>query len=312
MMRFQGGEVIDLTTFRLETGRTPKAIDLHVHEEKAARGIYSIDGEFLKICTAAPGSNSKRPAEFNEPGCQYVELKRVSNIGSEEMLALRQKVKAWKDRNEENRKKLEEESRNLAKALLGKWERDWFPSEKIRAGKGRDFNEFLEFKSDGSVTKETREGFDRSSTKGKFTLKMDILEIDWTSAENLGHKDRWIVFYHRAPPEETMSWFRLPKAEEFDPKWRRQSEKNFSILEIELVGGDRYKGDNRFFLLHRKEPAVTLQGVEKFFQENKNLEVHIIIRTAPEMSVSENSPVVRGLKNLTDKYKFPNRIDRVP
>ena len=85
-----------------------------------------------------------------------------------------------------------------------------------------------------------------------------------------------------------------------------------SILEIELLGGDRYKGDERFFLLHRKEPALTLKEVEKYFQEHRDLEVHIVIRTSPEMSVSENSPTVIRLRKLADKYKLPNRIENVP
>jgi hypothetical protein len=84
------------------------------------------------------------------------------------------------------------------------------------------------------------------------------------------------------------------------------------ILEIELLGGDRYKDDERFFLLHRKEPALTLKEVEKYFQEHNDLEVHIVIRTAPEMSVSENSPTVIRLRKLADKYKLPNRIENVP
>jgi len=87
---------------------------------------------------------------------------------------------------------------------------------------------------------------------------------------------------------------------------------NRKILEIELLGGNRYKGDERFFLLHRKEPARTLKEVEIHFQENNNLEVHIIIRTAPEMSVSESSPTVSRLRKLADKYKLPTQIENMP
>jgi hypothetical protein len=84
------------------------------------------------------------------------------------------------------------------------------------------------------------------------------------------------------------------------------------VLEIELLGGNRYKDDQRFFLLHRNEPAVTFKEVEQYFEENKNLEVHIIIRSAPEMSVSEDSRTVMRLRKLADKYKFPHRIENVP
>ncbi len=39
------------------------------------------------------------------------------------------------------------------------------------------------------------------------------------------------------------------------------------ILEIELLGGKRYKGDSRFYLIHGKYPARDLAGVEELFQK---------------------------------------------
>jgi hypothetical protein len=76
------------------------------------------------------------------------------------------------------------------------------------------------------------------------------------------------------------------------------------ILSIELLGGDRYKGDGRFYLLHRREPAVTLKDVEKYFQEHRGqLEVRIIL--TPE-SVGESHGAVERLRALADKYDLPN------
>jgi len=97
-----------------------------------------------------------------------------------------------------------------------------------------------------------------------------------------------------------------------DDKKSDVSPKVRQVLEIELLGGERYKGEERFYLLHRKEPAATLKEVQKYFQENKDLEVHIILRTAPEMSVSESTGTVIRLRKLADKYGIPNRIENVP
>ena len=97
-----------------------------------------------------------------------------------------------------------------------------------------------------------------------------------------------------------------------DDKKSDDSPKLRQILEIELLGGKRYKGEGRFYLLHRKEPAATLKEVQKYFQENKDLEVHIILRTAPEMSVSQSTGTVIRLRELADKYGIPNWIENVP
>ena len=34
-----------------------------------------------------------------------------------------------------------------------------------------------------------------------------------------------------------------------------------AVIQIELLGGTRYKGENRFFLVNWKEPAQTLEEV---------------------------------------------------
>jgi hypothetical protein len=88
------------------------------------------------------------------------------------------------------------------------------------------------------------------------------------------------------------------------------SQKLRTILDIELLGGKRYKDDGRFFLLNRKEPPLTLKEVEQHFHENKgNLEVRIIL--TPQ-SVSEYTNTVKRLRMLADKYELPNWIENVP
>lgn len=53
--------------FRIDAKVQPKSIDLGEDTEgKTLRGIYSFDGDSLKLCTSGPG---KRPKEFKtEPG----------------------------------------------------------------------------------------------------------------------------------------------------------------------------------------------------------------------------------------------------
>jgi hypothetical protein len=75
------------------------------------------------------------------------------------------------------------------------------------------------------------------------------------------------------------------------------------ILDIELIGGKRYRGDDRFYLLRRQEPPVPIKDVEKLFQENKGrLEVHIILTAE---SVGRSHAAFQRLNNLAQKYDLP-------
>jgi uncharacterized protein (TIGR03067 family) len=49
--------------FRLDPTQSPKEIDLTNRSGSPTYGIYSLEGETLKICLAAPGG--ERPAEFS-------------------------------------------------------------------------------------------------------------------------------------------------------------------------------------------------------------------------------------------------------
>ncbi len=81
------------------------------------------------------------------------------------------------------------------------------------------------------------------------------------------------------------------------------------ILAVELLGGDRYKDDLRFYLLHRKEPAVTIEEVDKLFQEKKGrLLVEIVLR--PD-SVGEGTIAFNKLQNSAKKHEQFTRVKRV-
>jgi uncharacterized protein (TIGR03067 family) len=79
------GAVIIKGTFKVDASKKPKEIDLDIKESpngqndgKTAKGIYELDGDQLKWCTAPPGKD-ERPAEFASPqGSQrlFVTFKR--------------------------------------------------------------------------------------------------------------------------------------------------------------------------------------------------------------------------------------------
>jgi hypothetical protein len=85
------------------------------------------------------------------------------------------------------------------------------------------------------------------------------------------------------------------------------------VMPIELLGAgerykNRYKGDDHYYLLDRKDPGLSTKEIEKFFQEKKGKLVVEIILT-PD-SVSESSPAVRRLQRLADKYKLFHRLKK--
>lgn len=79
-----------------------------------------------------------------------------------------------------------------------------------------------------------------------------------------------------------------------------QGDTKRQTMAIELLGGDRYKDDERFYLLDRKEPAVTLKEVDQLFQEKKGgLLVEIVLTRD---SVGEKHGAVTRLQSLARKY----------
>lgn len=76
------GNAVDTSTFEIKSGEKPKHMDMKEtkgeNKDKVEMGIYELDGDTLKICSAA--INEKRPTEFGskEGGTTtLVILKRV-------------------------------------------------------------------------------------------------------------------------------------------------------------------------------------------------------------------------------------------
>jgi hypothetical protein len=82
------------------------------------------------------------------------------------------------------------------------------------------------------------------------------------------------------------------------------SGKNLEALEIEVIGGTRYQGDRRFYLIARREPAVTLDQVEEYFKANQDrLAEYVTIVLTPDQSVDVGHPAVLRLNTIIEKYK---------
>jgi hypothetical protein len=76
-------------------------------------------------------------------------------------------------------------------------------------------------------------------------------------------------------------------------------------LDIELLGGKKYAGDERFYLVKRTPPAKTLSEVEELLKDNADkLEVHILLTDESE-SVARSHPAFRRLRDLLQRYRIP-------
>jgi uncharacterized protein (TIGR03067 family) len=76
-VRFKSGEVY-LGSFRLDTERQPKTMDMHIdegpdrHRGKIARCIYELDGEKFRWCPAEPGKEERLTAFPPENDPRYL------------------------------------------------------------------------------------------------------------------------------------------------------------------------------------------------------------------------------------------------
>jgi hypothetical protein len=85
-------------------------------------------------------------------------------------------------------------------------------------------------------------------------------------------------------------------------------------VEIELLGGDRYQGDQRFYLIGRTGPAKSLDEVKEYLDERhreKPLEVRIYL-TKRSQSVGPNHPAFRRLDDLIRSYGSRDAQDHIP
>lgn len=68
-------------------------------------------------------------------------------------------------------------------------------------------------------------------------------------------------------------------------------------LTVEMLGGKRYPGEDRYYLLHRKEPAVAFSDVETYIKSNRERLDKVQIWFTPE-SVSDLHGAVLRLQGL--------------
>jgi len=74
-------------------------------------------------------------------------------------------------------------------------------------------------------------------------------------------------------------------------------------LVIELLGGKRYMGEGRYYLIKREPPARTLNEVEEFIKDKADkLEVHVHLT---DESVAASHPAVGRLRERLEHYQIP-------
>lgn len=74
-------------------------------------------------------------------------------------------------------------------------------------------------------------------------------------------------------------------------------------LVIELLGGSRYLGEGRYYLIKREPPARTLNDVEEFIKDKADkLEVHVLLT---DESVAASHPAVGRLRERLEHYQIP-------
>jgi hypothetical protein len=75
-------------------------------------------------------------------------------------------------------------------------------------------------------------------------------------------------------------------------------------LQIEVIGGKRYRGDHRFYLINRREPAVTLDEVDDYLKAHQErLTAYVTIVLTPDQSVDVGHPAVLRLNTIIEKHK---------
>ncbi len=75
------------------------------------------------------------------------------------------------------------------------------------------------------------------------------------------------------------------------------------VVEIELLGGPRYQGDERYYLLQRTTPAKNLKEIEEVLKKRADsIEVHIVLT---KDSVGLHHGATSRLRRLTEEYRIP-------
>ena len=75
------------------------------------------------------------------------------------------------------------------------------------------------------------------------------------------------------------------------------------VVEIELLGGQRFPGGGRFYLLKRTGPPQTIDDVAAYFHKHKDaIEVHLVLT---DESVGLRHPAVTRLRDLASEHRIP-------
>ncbi len=74
-------------------------------------------------------------------------------------------------------------------------------------------------------------------------------------------------------------------------------------VEIEVLGGKRYPGEERYYLLRPAGKAMTLREVEEYFKQNGGkLELHVLLTGE---SPASGLGIIEDLIRLADRYQIP-------
>jgi hypothetical protein len=75
------------------------------------------------------------------------------------------------------------------------------------------------------------------------------------------------------------------------------------VVTIEMLGGERYKHDGRYYLIDRKEPAVDKEAVEDLLKRDPSkLEVQLLFTN---QSVHTKHPAADAVRSLARQYQVP-------
>src|SRR6516164_9723902 len=81
-------------------------------------------------------------------------------------------------------------------------------------------------------------------------------------------------------------------------KWERKP------VEIEVLGGDRYPGGERYYLLQGRTKAMTLKEVDAYFEEHADkLELHMVIT---KDSPAKGNGIREDLIERANRHKIPS------
>jgi hypothetical protein len=102
------------------------------------------------------------------------------------------------------------------------------------------------------------------------------------------------------------AYTKAEKAAIADKNGETSKKNDIEALEIELVGGTRYQGEGRFYLIKRRQPAVNLGEVEAYIKKNKErLAEYITIVLTPESVAAQHGAVLRLITIIEDNDRTP-------